>query len=213
MDIANCILNVPMALWTRMNETRSGSSLVRYTSQYNLQWKYLLASCWWWKVMFYFNLLFSIKGLWKVNWPVTEQVPVERHQDDITTLPDLFPRSTTQPWYQICTKTHCICILGYVCQVKWWIKMIACVKPTLSCILGDFYMQQLYITIYLFELQSTDFSWLRYITTKTVIVYRQLRRMAHPATQLGSLSSKRENTQCVKRRHRQLTVLASLVLA
>ena len=33
--IANCMLNVAIALWTRMIETRTGSSLVRYISQYN----------------------------------------------------------------------------------------------------------------------------------------------------------------------------------
>ena len=135
-----------------MIETRTGSSFVRYISQfYN---ENTFASCWWWKVMFFFNLLFSIKGLWKVNWPVTEQFPAERHQGDITTLTDFFPWSTTQPWYNTCT--YFFCILGYACQVKWWIKMIACLKPTLWYILGDFYMQQLSKHTYLnYNLQTS----------------------------------------------------------
>ncbi|KAK2553485.1 hypothetical protein P5673_025248 [Acropora cervicornis] len=53
---------------------------------------------------------------------------------------------------------------------------------------------------------------LRY-NMKTVIVYRRLQRMADPAAQFSSLSSKRENTPCVKRRHRQLRALTSLAYA
>ena len=45
------------------------------------------------------------------------------------------------------------------------------------------------------------------------LLLTEKQRIAHPATQLGSLSSKKEGAQLVTRRQQQVTVLISLDLA